>query len=127
LLRLQIEDGTLVVLFGRREVQRVPNTGIDRDSIREPPIILDEVLLKVRSVPNLFLLQINREQLDLPEEKAGERRARVGRRRCVRWQIGKQVAESELARWRWGLDNVEPLPAKVSANLERMSSPYPHE
>ena len=44
----QIEDRRLVVLLGRRKVQRVAQAGIDRDAIGHPPVVLDEVLLDVR-------------------------------------------------------------------------------
>jgi hypothetical protein len=47
LLRLQIEDGCLVVLLRGREVQRVPDAGIERQAIGHPPVVLEEVLLKV--------------------------------------------------------------------------------
>ena len=78
LLRLQVEDGDLIVLFGRREVQRVAHAGVDRDAVRQPPVVLDEVLLEVRAVPDLVLLQVDRELLHLAEQEAGERRAGVG-------------------------------------------------
>ena len=127
LLGLQIEDGDLVAFFGRGKVQRIANAGIQRDALRHPPIVLNEVLLEVGAVPNLRLLQIDREPLDLTQEKAGQRRACVAGGCRIRRQIGEQVAECELARRRRGLHDVQPLPAQIGSHFERMSSLHPGE
>ena len=49
---------------------------------------------KCGAVADLLLLQIDRELLHLAEQKAGERRARVGDAR----QVGEEAAERERAR-----------------------------
>ena len=70
------------------------------------PVVLDEVLLEMRAVPDLVLLQVDRELLDLAEEKAGERRSGVGDAR----EIGEQAAEGERAGGRGRLDDVQRAP-----------------
>ena len=85
--------------------------------------VLDEVLLEVRAVPDFTLLQIDREQLHLTQEKARERRARVRRAR----KIGEQAAEGERAGRRRRLDDVEALPAQIGAHLQRVPALEPGE
>ena len=77
LLGLQVEHCGLVVLLGRREIQRVSQAGVDGEAPRHTPVILDEVFLELRTIPDLVFLQVDRELLHLSEQKAGERRARV--------------------------------------------------
>src|SRR5438445_806688 len=78
LLRLQIEDGRLIVHLGGREIQRVAHARRQRPAMGDLPVVLDEVLLKVRAVLDLLLLQIDRERLHLAEQKARKWRACVG-------------------------------------------------
>ena len=80
LLRLQVEDGRLAVDLCRGKIQRVPQARIDGEPIGDFPVVLNEVLLEVRALLNLRLLQVDRERLNLAEQKAGQRRA--GIRRC---------------------------------------------
>src|SRR5258705_78720 len=75
---LQVEDSRLVVLFRRREVQRVAHAGRQRPVGRDLPVVLDEVLLEVRAIADLLLLQVDRERLHLSEEETRERRPGVG-------------------------------------------------
>ena len=83
----------------------------------------NEVLLEVRAVPDLLLLQVDREQLHLPQQKAGERRARVRGSR----QIAEQVGERERPRRRGRLHDVQPLPPQVAAHLESVPALQPGE
>ena len=69
------------------------------------------------------LLQVDRELLDLPEKKAGERRPGVG----GAGQIGEQVAEGERAGRRRRLDDVEPLPTQIGAHLDRVAALQPRQ
>ncbi len=123
LLRLQVEDRGLVVLFGGRKVQRVSHAGVDGHAVGHAPVVLDEVLLEMGPVANLLLLQVDRELLNLAQEKARERRAGIG----GAGKVGEQVAERERARRRWRLDHVEALPAQVRSHLQRMSSLQPRQ
>ena len=76
LLGFQIEDRDLIVFLSRRKVQGVANSGIHREALRQPPVILDEVLLPVCAVADLLVLQIDRKLLDLTQKKTGQRCAR---------------------------------------------------
>ena len=123
LLRLEIEDGRLVVLFGGREVQRVADAGIDRQAIGQPPVVLDEVLLEVGAIADLLLLEVDRELLHLSEQEARERRARVRRAR----EIAEQVAEGEGPGRRRRLQHIEALPPQVRTHLDRVPALQPGE
>ena len=70
--RVEVEDGSLVVDLRRREVQRVTQAAVHREPRRDPPVVLDEVLLEMRAVADAVVLQIDRELLDLTEKKARE-------------------------------------------------------
>ena len=80
LLGLQIEDGGLIVLLRSTGSSACSAAGVDGDAIRQPPVVLNEVLLEVGAIPDLVLLQVDRELLHLAEQKARERRAGVARR-----------------------------------------------
>ena len=77
--RLQVEDRRLAVDLGRREIQRVAQARIDRQAIGHLPVVLDEVLLKVRALLNLRLLQVDGRRS--APVRAGSSRARC---RCSR-------------------------------------------
>src|SRR5262249_56662748 len=75
--RMQVEDRGLSVDLGRWKIQRVPQAGVDRETVRHLPVVLNEVLLEVRAFLNLRGLEIDREVLHLSEQEARQRRARV--------------------------------------------------
>src|ERR1700694_2292981 len=91
LLSLQIEHGGLIVFLGRWKIERIAQAGRNRQPIGDFPVVLDEILLKPRAGANLLPLYVDREGLDLTEQKAGERRSGVGHAR----QIGKEIREDE--------------------------------
>ena len=43
--RIEVEDGRLVLLLGRGEVERVAQPGVDRQRVGHAPVVLDEELL----------------------------------------------------------------------------------
>ena len=73
----------LAVDLGGRKVERIAKAGVEREAGRDLPVVLDEVLLKARAFLNLRVLQIDREELHLTEEKAGDWRAGVRRARSL--------------------------------------------
>src|SRR5262249_41700249 len=113
-LSLQIEHRGLAVDLGRRKVERVAEPGADRQAIRDAPVVLNEVLLEPRAFLDVRLLQVDREGLDLSEQKTRERRAGVRGSRL----IAEQVAEHEVASRKRRLHDVEPLPSPIETHLQ---------
>src|SRR5260221_1480136 len=72
-------------------------------------------------VPDLRLLQVDRELLHLAQKKTGQRGSRVGDSGKIR----EEIAEHERPCRRRRLHNVETLPPEVRAHLERMPSCQP--
>jgi hypothetical protein len=91
LLRLKVENGSLVPRFDRGEVQRVAQPAVHRDTVGYAPVVLGKILFKVGAIAYLILLQIDRELLDLPQQETRERRPRV----CDAGQVGEKIAECE--------------------------------
>src|SRR5215203_7459756 len=89
LLRVEVENRGLIVLFVRGKVQRIPQSAIHRDAAGCTPRILHEVLLRVCAVADLLRLHVDREALHLAEQEAGEWRASVSRA----GQVCEQAAE----------------------------------
>jgi hypothetical protein len=77
----------------------------------------------LRAIADLVLLQVNRELLFLPEQKAGERRACIRRAREIR----QQIAEREHAGRRGGLQYVEALPSQIGARFDGVPPLQPRQ
>ncbi len=101
MLRLEVEDRSLIVLFGRREVKGPASAEVECEAVGCPPVILEEILLDVCARTDLALLQIDLEGIDLTEQEAGERVAAVG----YALLIGARCCEGEGA----GRDSAERL------------------
>ena len=116
LLRLQIEDGALVVRFRGRKIQGVTKAEIHGDAAGGFPIVLHEPLLKPGARLKNFLLNVDGELLYLAQQEASERGACAGDAR----KICKQSAEGEGARGGGRLTHVEAGDAVVDAELQGM-------
>src|SRR4051794_13552682 len=84
--RFEIKDGGLIVFFDRRKIQRVAETEIERQARAQTKVVLREEFEKSRPRPEFVRLQIDREVLHLPEQKARQRaagHAREARRRAA--------------------------------------------
>ena len=107
--RLKTAVCPLISVDGKLSVYRSPGLNVRRS--RHFPVVLDEVFLEVRALLDRRLLQIDRERLNLAEQEARERRARVGDVRLV----AEQVAERERAGRRRRLDDVRAAPTASRA------------
>ena len=124
LLRLQVEDGGLVVHLGRREVQRVAQAGVDRDPIRETA---------------------SRPGRSTPENAHGCESGRCCRsiENCCTWpsrklasgvpvlampgRSVKRVLKVKDAGRRRRLDDVQPFPSQIGAQLDRVPAFDPRQ
>ncbi len=123
-LSLQIEDRTMVGRVGRRKIARVAQARVNREARRSLKIILHKIFLSVRARAQDTLLNVNGEGLHLTEQKASERVSSEGRKsrtdgwNCLR--VREQCAESKISGRRRWLNHIEPCPAPVDPELERM-------
>ena len=120
---LEVEHRDLVVLFRRREVQRVAQAALTvmRSLMRQSS--WNEAPWKCARFRIWVLLQVDREGRDLAEQEACQRRTGVRHGRL----IGEQAGEGEDTRRRRRLDDVQPLPAQVAAELNHVPTLLPAE
>ena len=118
LLRGEVEDGTLVVFFGGREVEGVAGTDVEGELIGGAEVILEEVLLDVVAGAELGGLEVDGEGIDLAEEKAGDGVAGAGDALLV----GAGGGEGEGAGGVGRGDGVELVEAEVEAGFDGVAA-----
>ena len=118
LLRREVEDRSLIVLFGRGKVQGVARAEVQGQAVGELPIVLREELEDVIARRDLALLQIDLKRVDLAEEEAGDGVAAVGYALLIGSGGGERKGAGGIGR----RDGVELIPAEIEAELELMRS-----
>ena len=114
-----VEDGALVVLFGRRRVQGVAGAEVDGQAVGGAPVVLRVVLLDVVAGAEDGGLEVDVEGIDLAEEEAGEGVAAGGGGAAVGGLgVGSGGGKGEGAGGVGGGDGVELVPADIGAELE---------
>ena len=69
---MEIEDCALIVLLNGGEMEGPTSTDICGETVRDLPVVLNEVFLYVVAGADLVFLEVDLEGIYLAEEKAGD-------------------------------------------------------
>ena len=119
-LRLQIEDGPLIVLLRRWEVQRVAGADVQREPRRDLPVVADEELGDVRARLNHLFLNVDGERVHLPQKERGQRISASGDRGTVRAGGGERERPGGIGR----VQNIQSLAPEIGSELDRVPAAH---
>ncbi len=126
LLRLQIENGPLVINNGGWEIQRVANAAIQSQPPRCLEIVLKEEFPDFGTRFQCLSLHVNAEILHLPEKKRCKGIAGTcNGSACGRQITGQNVTELERARWVRRLQDAEIFETPVCTDFQAVPAAQP--